>query len=178
MGNILDILEDFFSMTEEKANEKVENITSQFDLTTDEDYSRYMEFLGDLRIKAQKHNNVLKLIIGEDVGDLIDRIAQDATDKHLEAKTEKDREIKFTQAKESENKNDSKFDIHEDHKASDNECPSTEISDKEYESICRIVRNYIDNNIVINEEFDQDMCDALEAELLEYTCWLYNKNNF
>lgn len=178
MGNFLDILEDFFSMTEEKANEKLENITSQFDLTTDEGYSRYMEFLGDLRIKAKKHNDVLKFIIGEDVGELIDRIAQDATDKHFAAKAEKEKETRFNQVKESENKNDSKFDIHEDHKASDTKYDSTDISDKEYESICRIVRNYVDNNIVVNEEFDQDMCDALEADLLDYTCWLYNKNNF
>ena len=186
MGNFLDALEDLVKSTEIKTNEKVNEFRdelSKLDLTTDEGYSKYMNFLADLRIKASKHNAFFKAFLGEDASTMIDRIAQEATNQYMKAKKEREAEEarkaeeerkaklaeearKADEDKQKQNKTAKtvKFDISKDHEQEKN--------DDLYASISRIVKKYI-NNEIKPMGYKKEMCDLLEAELIEYTCWLH-----
>jgi len=193
MSTFFDALEDFLKSTENKTNEKVSQLNdeiSKFDITTDEGYAKYMQFLGDLRIKATKHNAFFKVILGEDVDALLDRIAKEATDQYLKAKEEREIAAKAEydriaaekadklkqeqEAKAKQQNKQHKFDINEDHctGCKPSKYPSEAVSDEMYDSVCRIVRNYMDKNINI-DEYDPEFLDMLEAELIEYSCWLH-----
>ena len=192
MSTFFDTLEDFLKSTENKTNEKVSQLNdeiSKFDITTDEGYAKYMQFLGDLRIKATKHNAFFKVILGEDIDVLLDRIAKEATDQYLKAKEEREiaakaeydriaaekaEKLKQEQSAKQQNKQH-KFDINEDHCTGckpSTQYPSEAVSDEMYDSVCRIVRNYMDKNIN-TDEYDPEFLDMLEAELIEYSCWLH-----
>ena len=194
MSTFFDTLEDFLKSTENKTNEKVSQLNdeiSKFDITTDDGYAKYMQFLGDLRIKATKHNAFFKVILGEDVDALLDRIAKEATDQYLKAKEEREIAAKAEHdrieaekaeklqqeqaAKAKSQTKQSKFDISEDHCTGckpSTQYPSEAVSDEMYDSVCRIVRNYMDKN-VNTDEYDPEFLDMLEAELIEYSCWLH-----
>lgn len=194
MNTFFDVLEDFLKSTESKANEKASQINDEiakFDITTDEGYAKYMQFLGDLRIKAGKHSKFLNAVLGEDVNDLLDRIAKEATDQYLKAKEEREiaakaeydriaaekaEKLKQEQAAKAKSQNKQrKFDISEDHCTGckpSTQYPSEAVSDEMYDSVCRIVRNYMDKNIS-TDDYDPEFLDMLEAELIEYSCWLH-----
>ena len=184
MGSFFDIFGDFFKNYEDSVDAVKEKINS-YDLTTDEGYGEYMKFLGDLRVKADKYNDIFKIILGENVGDLIDRIAQDATNQYEEAKKKKAGEAKKAEEAKKETvlktnickeqPSDKKIDIAEEHKCCKcNDChawPSDKVSDEVYDSICNIVERYMDEYSYDDEKLN----DWLEAELIEFASWLHKQ---
>ena len=174
-GNFFDILESFVNSCTNNGAEKMKEELNGYDVTTDEGYGEYMKFLGDLRIKASKHNDFFKLIFGEDIGDVIDKLAQDVTNQYEAAKAERLAKEKAERQQKKEKESNinyvdhenagTKFDISKDH---NKHCmPSDDVSDEKYQSICNIVSRYVDEN------FDDDIDTSwLEAELVEFACWL------
>lgn len=164
-----DLLEDLIGSQTNDTVEKTKDELKEYDVTTDEGYGNFMKFLGDLKIKAGKHSEFFKVILGEDVGDLIDRIAQEATDQHEAAKQKKEAETATKPQKSNTDSNKKTIDIAESHKCDckTEQCPSDKVSDEKHQSICNIVDRYI------NENFDDDIDTSwLESELVEFACWL------
>lgn len=180
MGTFLEALEDLVKSTESKANEKMNDFREEInklDLSTDEGYSKYMNFLADLRIKASKYNTFFKTILGEDVSTLIDRIAQEATDQYMKAKKEREEKeaeaLKAEEARKAEQARNTevkkpkttKFDISSDHQHSEN--------DPLRDSINRIVDKYVLNEL-LPAGWGEKWVESIKDELVKYTYWLHN----
>ena len=197
-ASFFDILNDFINIPKE-ASQKFDDEIKDLDITTDEGYGKYMKFLGDIRVRSEKYNDFMKLVLGEDVSDLIDRMAKEATDQYTEAKKEREeaervaeekrkaeeirkkkeemlrRNVELVKEKEAEAKK-SKFDISKDHgKIVLGTMPSDKVSDEVHQSICNVVSRYMETYIdpYVN---DYDDRSEIEAELIEFACWLKSQN--
>lgn len=158
------------------------NEVMNYDLTTKEGYSEYMKYLADLRIRSAQYNNVLKTFCGKTAEELIDEIAQKATDFYNEnnpVKPVKEEEQTFKEdhtdnkSKEFYEGDDTKEDTcDEDEKECQN--PSDLVSDSILESINRIIDRYVNESLIPNYggRLRQDDLDWLTDELVEFACWL------
>lgn len=182
--NFFDLLDRFIKKTsdENQINEEL------YDLATEEGYGNYMKFLGELRVRAEKYNDIFKLLLGEDVGTVIDQIAQKATDVYEKAKKEKaeaEEKQRIEQEKKAKVENASKeckqctcskekIDIANEHQCSNfqtkKSLPSDNVNDNEYEKLCNLVNEYVD--LVLPEKEGNEW---IESELIEFACWLYKK---
>ena len=71
-----------------------------------------------------------------------------------------------------------KFDISDDHcekhTAKVGNMPSDNVDDDAYQSICNVVDRYMEN-FIAPYNTDYDACAEIEAELIEFACWLKNQ---
>lgn len=164
------------------------NDVIQYDLTTDEGYSKYMEYLGKLRNKFDSGNDpsanaFLKLICGQTATEILDEIAQKATDVHEEAKKQREKPLteKCTNEKICEWKNnDNTLDKCEKDCNCDKTTepekyvnPSERIPYSTYENICTIVDRYFDTELIPNnEDLDENDLDFIYGEIIEFASWL------
>lgn len=173
------------------------NEVLEYDLTTSEGYSKYMEYLADLRKRVKEYNNIIKLISGQTAEEMIDDIAQKATDIYMEAKKkqvseeyEKAKEAELKQAEsemksctnnQGKNIEDSKKkceDCQKDYYGEPDENdympnPSELVDDFTLKSVKRIVNNYTDESLLkLVPNLEEDELEWLKRELVEYTCWI------
>lgn len=162
------------------------------DLTTKEGYSRYMEYLADLRNRTQGYDGFLKAISGKTAAEIIDDIAQKATTFYEENKKEKQCPIGVTEDLnefKKETTESSKDIIEPEYYDGDDECgdygdcafeedvcanPSDMVSEQVLESINRIVDRYLDESLIpsYGKNISENDLDWLTDELVEFACWL------
>lgn len=160
------------------------------DLTTKEGYSRYMEYLADLRNRVKSYDGFLKAVSGKTGAEIIDEIAQKATTFYEENKKEQEAPIKVTEdfkkgspdnSKEivepaCDECKDSKYDDQDEDIYEEDVCnnPSDIVDENVLESINRIVNRYIDESLLPNYNYRlrEDDLDWLTDELVEFACWL------
>ncbi len=140
------------------------------DLATKEGYSRYMEYLADLRNRVKNYDGLLKAVSGKTGAEIIDEIAQKATTFYEENKKEKNETIIKVDEKpefKKTNKETQKEIVEQNN-------PSDGVDDSIMASINRIVDRYVNESLLPNyggKLRDRDR-DWLVRELVEYSCWL------
>ncbi len=163
------------------------------DLATKEGYSRYMEYLADLRNRVKNYDGLLKAVSGKTGAEIIDEIAQKATTFYEENKKENKTTVpsnedfkKASQEKAKEivepaydecedtqygGQDDKDEDIYEEDVCNN---PSDIVDEGVLESINRIVNRYIDESLLPNYNYRlrEDDLDWLTDELVEFACWL------
>ena len=178
------------------------NEVLEYDLTTYEGYSKYMEYLGDLRKRAKDYNGVLKIICGKTGEELVDEVAQQATTIYQEAKEKREAEKRDAEKKKAEEAKKQQRDLSsgndvcksgkrvinecddyckKDSKNDDEPCTSQLVSDDFYDHVCNIVTKYMEESwIPYSKQYygavDEDEADYVTDELIEFACWLSNQN--
>lgn len=140
------------------------------DLTTHEGYSKYMEYLGNLRNRTKEYDGFLKAISGKTAAEIIDEIAQKATTFYEENRKEKNETtVRVDEKPEFKKTNEeTKKEIVEQNN------PSDGVDDSIMASINRIVDRYVNESLLPSYDGklrDRDR-DWLIRELVEYSCWL------
>lgn len=151
------------------------NEVLEYDLTTNEGYCRYMEYLANIRKTAKEYNGILKIICGQTAEEILDSIAQKATDIYMEAQNNKQEAIKANNVdncnsckksdedscKKSDedanqnvkqcncdNQHQQKYTINNEEELVDTYVfPSEKVDDDTYYHICNIVDRYFDEEI-------------------------------
>lgn len=167
--NLIKLINDIFGVTNEceecnnecscnnsccKKCDETDDINEKLDLTKDEDYNKFNDYIDECKhmLNDDSNNSYLNMLFkllfgGVDINEYVDNIKKMGDEIHESAKqTKKTPEL-----------------------------PSSKLNVQQKEQIHKIVGEYVDTIIKPNTNMETKVINDVYAGLFEFACWLLNK---